>query len=201
MGKFVRNIKTKDMKNYLLSALMIVSGLISAQTLTNDPAHSKLGFSANHLTISQVEGHFKDFNVTLSYTKEDLSDAKFTVTAKIQSIDTGVEPRDNHLRSADFFDAEKYPELKFVSTSFKKSIGSEYILEGDLTIHGVTKKVKLKATYNGSVVNSMSGETTHGFTIKGKINRNDFGVGTSFPEAVVGNQITIVSNLEFPVKK
>lgn len=189
------------MKNYVLFVLIVVSGLVSAQVLTNDPAHSKLAFSANHLTISQVEGHFKDFNVTVSFTKEDLSDAKFTVNAKIASIDTGVEARDNHLKSADFFDAEKYPELKFVSTSFKKVIGSEYILEGDLTLHGVTKKVKLKAFYNGNVVNGMSGETTHGFTIKGKINKNDFGVGTGFPEAVVGNQITIVSNLEFPVKK
>ncbi|MFA7687485.1 MAG: YceI family protein [Moheibacter sp.] len=189
------------MKNYLLSAFVLVMGVLSAQTLTNDPAHSKLGFSANHLTISQVEGNFKDFKVTLNFTKEDLSDAKFTVTAKIASIDTGVEARDNHLKSADFFDAEKYPELKFVSTSFKQTIGSEYVLEGDLTLHGVTKKVKLKAFYNGSVVNGMSGETTHGFTIKGKINKNDFGVGTGFREAVVGNQITILSNLEFPVKK
>lgn len=189
------------MKTYLLSVLMLVSGLLSAQTLTNDPAHSKLGFAANHLMISQVEGNFTDFNVTLNYTKEDLSDAKFTVTAKVASVNTGVEARDNHLRSADFFDVAKYPELKFVSTSFTKKIGNEYELVGDLTIHGVTKKVTLKAFYNGMVVNPMSKENTLGFTIKGKINKNDFGVGTEFPAAVVGNEITIVSNLEFPVKK
>lgn len=189
------------MKTYLLSVLMLVSGLLSAQTLTNDPYHSKLGFSANHLLISQVEGNFTDFNVTLSFKKEDLSDAKFTVTAKVNSVNTGVEARDNHLRSADFFDVAKYPELKFVSTSFTKKIGNEYELVGDLTIHGVTKKVTLKAFCNGMVVNPMSKENTLGFTIKGKINKNDFGVGTEFPAAVVGNEISIVSNLEFPVKK
>jgi len=189
------------MKTYLLTILMVVSGILSAQTLTNDPAHSRLGFSANHLMISQVEGNFTDFNVTLNFTKEDLSDAKFTVNARIASVNTGVEARDNHLKSPDFFDAEKYPDLKFVSTSMKKKIGNKYELSGDLTIHGVTKKVTLDATYNGSVVNGMSGETIHGFTIKGKIDKNEFGVGTGFPEAVVGNEITIVSNLEFPVKK
>lgn len=189
------------MKTFLVSVLMIASGLLSAQTLTNDPAHSRLGFAANHLMISQVEGNFTDFNVTLTYTKEDLSDAKFTVNAKLTSVNTGVEARDNHLRSADFFDVAKYPDLKFVSTSFTKKIGNEYELIGDLTIHGVTKSVKLKAYYNGMIVNPMSNEQTLGFTIKGKINKNEFGVGTDFPAAVVGSEITIVSNLEFPIKK
>lgn len=189
------------MKKMMLFMFAAVSTMLSAQTLTNDAAHSRLGFDATHLTISQVSGNFTDFTSTVTFTKEDLSDAKFTVSAKIASINTGIEARDNHLKSADFFDAEKYADLKFVSTNFSKIIGNNYSLEGDLTLHGVTKKVKLDVTYNGVVVNPMSKIKTHGFTVKGAINRKDFNVGSSFPEAVVGNEIIITSNLEFPISK
>lgn len=189
------------MKKMMFFVFVAVSGVLSAQTLTNDAAHSRLGFDATHLTISKVAGNFTDFTSTLTFTKEDLSDAKFTVTAKIASINTGVEARDNHLKSADFFDAEKHAELKFVSTSFTKVIGSMYALEGDLTLHGVTKKVVLTVDYNGSVINPMSKVKTYGFTVKGTINRKDFNVGSGFPESVVGNEVVILSNLEFPVSK
>lgn len=188
------------MKKYLILTLVLVAGFLPAQMLTNDPSHSRLGFGATHLMISTVEGNFTDFTVNLAFSKEDMSDAKFTVKAKTASIDTGVEARNKHLKSADFFDVEKFPELKFVSTSITKVIGNQFALEGDLTLHGVTKKVTLKMMYNGNVFDDKSKERRYGFTITGNINKNDFGVGTSFPEAVVGNKIAIVSNLEF-VKK
>ncbi|MFA7615968.1 MAG: YceI family protein [Moheibacter sp.] len=192
------------MKRAIFAILIAVSGIMSAQsvqTIKNDPAHSMLGFSVSHMTISLIEGHFSDFSVEFSFSKPDFSDAKFTVTAKTSSIDTRVEARNNHLKSADFFEVEKYPELKFVSTSMVKTIGNQYDLFGNLTIHGVTKPVKLKAVYNGSVENPMSKELTHGFTVSGMIDKSDFGIGSGFPASFVGNDIKIVSNLEFPVKK
>jgi len=174
--------------------------LISAQTLTNDPAHSKLGFSANHLTISQVEGHFKDFNVTLSYTKEDLSDAKFTVTAKIQSIDTGVEPRDNHLRSADFFDVEAFPTINFQSTDFEKSGDDSVTLEGLLTIRGITKPITIKGEQLGPVKNPMTGTRSVGYSLTGELSREDFGLtwnkAMESGGVMVGKKVTINIDVE-----
>ncbi len=187
------------MKKVLLLVALAVSGWITAQTLENDPYHSKLGFSVEHMSISFVEGDFTDFNVQLSFTKEDMSDAKLVVTAQTNSINTGVTDRDNHLKSADFFDAKKHPELKFVSTSIKHIKDKEHQLEGDLTMHGVTKKVTLTAFYNGSVINPMNNVKTHGFTIKGKLNRSDFKIGPKFAPDFIGNTVKIVSNLEFPV--
>lgn len=187
------------MRKTLLLVALVVSGWITAQTLENDPYHSKLGFSVEHMLISFVEGNFTDFNVELTFTKEDLSDAKFLVTAQTNSISTGVIDRDNHLKSADFFEVEKYPELRFSSTSIKHIKDKEHQLDGDLTMHGVTKKVTLTAFYNGNVINPMNNVKTHGFTIKGKINRADFKIGPKFAPDFIGNTVKIVSNLEFPV--
>lgn len=185
------------MKTYIITMLLFLSGILFAQTLTNDPAHSQLRFGATHLMISTVDGEFKDFKVELNFSKEDLSDAKFSLIAQTNSINTGVEARDTHLKSADFFDVKKFPELKFVTTSMNKVIGNQYDLEGDLTLHGITKKVKMKAYFNGKIYDEKAKGTRYGFTIKGNINKNDFGIGTSFPETMVGNQISISANMEF----
>lgn len=179
---------------------MLAAGSMSAfaQNYTNDAAHSKLGFSVSHMTISDVEGNFNDFTAHASFTKEDLSDAKFHVTANISSINTGVEARDNHLKSADFFDAAKNTKLEFVSKGITKVKGNQFKLTGDLTLHGVTKPVVLNLIYNGSINNN--GVKTYGFTVKGKIKRSDFNVGAKIPEAVVGDVVTLTSNLEFLAK-
>lgn len=188
------------MKKLLLSALFTVASFtVFAQNYTNDKAHSKLGFSVPHLMISDVEGEFKNFDVHLNFTKEDLSDAKFHVVADINSIDTGIEARDKHLKSADFFDAAKNSKLEFTSKSIAKVKGNHYKLNGDLTLNGITKPVSLNLIYNGSVDNQ--GMKTYGFTIKGKIKRNDYKVGANFPESVVGDIVTITSNLEFATPK
>lgn len=188
------------MKKLLLSALFTVASFtVFAQNYTNDKAHSKLGFSVPHLMISDVEGEFKNFDVHLNFTKEDLSDAKFHVVADINSIDTGIEARDNHLKSADFFDAAKNSKLEFTSKSIAKVKGNHYKLNGDLTLNSITKPVSLNLIYNGSVDNQ--GVKTYGFTIKGKIKRNDYKVGVNFPESVVGDIVTITSNLEFATPK
>lgn len=185
-------------------------GLASAQTTwTNDPAHSRLGFKVKHLTVSEINGYFSDFSVSVTTSKADYSDAKIKLTAKIASVNTGVEARDNHLKTADFFDAEKYATLTFESTSFTKipvkakvkGASEKALLKGNLTLHGVTKPVVLTVTYYGTVTNPMNQQTTAGFHISGTLKRSDFGIGTKFPEAVVGDEISIIVDAEFSPKK
>lgn len=182
----------------------------SAQTTwTNDPAHSRLGFKVKHLTISEINGYFSDFSVSVSTSKADYSDAKITLTAKVASVNTGIEARDNHLKTADFFDVEKFSTLSFESTSFTripvklkvKGAPEKAILKGNLTLHGVTKPVVLTVTYYGTVENPMNKQTTAGFHISGTLKRSDFGLGTKFPDAIVGDEITIVADAEFSPKK
>jgi len=112
-----------------------------------DAAHSEIHFKVKHLMITTVTGQFKNFDATLSAEAEDLSDAAVTFTADINSIDTRSEQRDTHLKSEDFFNAEKFPTLSFTSTSFSKN-GNGYIFKGDLTIRDVTKPIELHADYN-----------------------------------------------------
>lgn len=189
-------------KLVLLAALVISSLAASAQTTwVNDPAHSRLGFVVKHLTISEIDGRFADFSVKVVTAKEDYSDAQIEVVAKVASIDTDVEARDNHLRSADFFDAEKYPTLTFKSTSLKLSSDNTGKLYGDLTFHGVTKPVVLDVQYFGSVVNSMNNANTAGFKITGEIKRADFNLGPNFPEAIISDKVKIIANAEFSPAK
>ncbi len=168
-----------------------------SNTWKNDDAHSQLGFTVKHLGISDVSGTFNDFDVTVTSSKPDFSDAVFELKSKVASIDTRVEARNNHLKSADFFDAEKFPELSFTSNSIKKSGKNKYKLGGELTLHGVTKPVTLDLVYTGSVVNPMSKQLTQGFQVTGTIKRSDFGIGGGFPEAVISDEVKIKADGEF----
>jgi polyisoprenoid-binding protein YceI len=140
-----------------------------------DPVHSEIKFKVRHLLISSVTGQFKKFDATVESDKDDFSDAKISFEAEVDSIDTGTEMRDNHLRTNDFFDAANYPKITFVSDSLVKKSGDEYELTGDFTIRGVTKKLKLDVTYNGRA-KGLDGSDVAGFEMTGKINRQDFGV-------------------------
>src|SRR5574338_1383434 len=117
---------------------------------TVDKAHSKVGFSARHMVISEVEGQFREFNISVD-AGDDFTDSDIEVIIKIGSIDTGVTDRDNHLKSADFFDAANYPEMKFTSSSIEKISDEEFKLKGDLTIRGISKPVELDLTYGGTI--------------------------------------------------
>lgn len=187
------------MKKTILAIFAVaITWAASAQTnSSNDPYHSRLGFVVKHLTIAEISGQFSDFSVKVVTTKADYSDMQVTVTAKTSSINTGVEMRDNHLKSADFFEVEKYPEITFVSTSVQKISDKKFILSGNLTMHGVTKPVKLTIDYYGSVLNPMSQKETYGFHITGSVKRSDFGIGPKFPEAMVSDVIKIVADGEF----
>lgn len=170
------------------------------ESWTNDPAHSRLGFIVKHMTISEINGRFADFTVNVKYTKADLSDLKVEVNAKIASIDTDVDARDTHLKSADFFNAEKYPTLSFVSTSHKKIDAKNFKLFGNLTMHGITKFVTLNVVYFGENVDKATQKRTAGFKITGVVKRTDFGIGPKFPEAVISDKVKIVADAEFSNK-
>ena len=166
-------------------------------TWTNDDPHSQLGFTVTHLGIADVSGTFNDIDVTVKSTKADFSDASFELTAKTASIDTRVEQRNNHLKSADFFDVEKYPSLTFRSTSLKKTSENKYQLDGDLTMHGITKPVSMNLLYKGTVENPMSKKATAGFQITGTLKRSDFNLGGKFPSAMISDEVSIKADGEF----
>ena len=170
-------------------------------TWTNDDPHSQLGFTVTHLGIADVSGTFNDIDVIVKSTKADFSDASFELTAKTASIDTRVEQRNNHLKSADFFDVEKYPTLNFKSTSLKKTAENKYQLSGDLTIHGATKPVSMTLLYKGTVENPMSKKPTAGFQITGTIKRSDFNIGGNFPSAMISDEVSIKADGEFVANK
>lgn len=182
----------------ILTAFVALTAFTTISTTwTNDDAHSQLGFTVTHLGIADVSGTFNDIDVFVQSTQPNFSDASFELTAKAASIDTRVEARNNHLKSADFFDAEKYPTLNFKSTGIKKAGKNKYKLSGDLTIHGVTKSVTLDLLYKGSVENPMSKKQTAGFQLTGTIKRSDFNVGPGFPAAVISDEVRIKADGEF----
>lgn len=161
-----------------------------------DGAHSRLGFKVKHMGISDFNGSFTNYEVKMTASKEDLSDAKVELTGEVSSIYTANEMRDNHLKSADFFDAEKFPKFTFVSKSFTKVAKSknEYKVVGDLTLHGVTKEVTMTAVHNGTVTHPQNKKEISGFTMSGTINRVDFGVGTENPG--LSNEVSVTADLE-----
>ena len=139
-----------------------------------DQVHSTIGFKAKHLMVSTVGGMFTDFTGSIEATDDSFENAKIQFTAQVASIHTGNEMRDNHLKSADFFDATQFPTLTFSSTSFAKN-GSEFSLVGDITLKGVTQSITLPVSFGG-IGNGMDGKRVAGFTATGSINRQDFGL-------------------------
>ncbi len=140
-----------------------------------DPMHSELQFKIKHLMISNVSGSFKSFNAEVVTEEEDFSTAVIKLTAEMASISTNNEQRDAHLRNSDFFEVEKYPELKFISTKIEERDSDTYALHGELTLKGVTKPVKLNVEFNG-IAKDPWGSERAGFLVTGKINRTDWGV-------------------------
>jgi polyisoprenoid-binding protein YceI len=163
-----------------------------------DPAHSLIGFAVRHLEINWVEGRFKDFKGTINFDEKDVTKSSVEFTAQVASVDTEVEARDKHLRTADFFDVEKYPEMTFRSTRVERKGKDGYVLHGDLTLKGVTKPVALPFTITGAVKDPW-GNTRFGIEAHTKINRRDFGVnyGNAFAGGLdVGNEVAISLRLE-----
>jgi polyisoprenoid-binding protein YceI len=187
--------------NSMLGLLLLVAGSAFAQsTWSVDKSHSKIGFSVPHMAVSEVEGNFKEFDGSIVSKSADFNGAEVTFTAKTASIDTDNEKRDGHLKSADFFDAEKYPEVSFKGNLVKA--GKKYKLKGNFTMHGVTKPVEFDVTYGGTI-NTGKGEKA-GFKLIGKLNRQDYGLTWSNKvptgELVVGDIVEIVGKIEVDKK-
>ncbi|MDN3655783.1 YceI family protein [Ferruginibacter paludis] len=165
-----------------------------------DPTHSEVHFKIKHLMITNVTGSFNIFQASVTTEGEDFSTAKISFTADTNSVDTGNEQRDGHLKSADFFDAEKYPQIKFTATK-SEAVDNDgsYDMYGDLTIKEVTKNIKLSVEFGG-VVQDAYGNTKAGFTINGKINRKDFGLTwsavTEAGGVVVSDEVRIISEIQ-----
>jgi polyisoprenoid-binding protein YceI len=185
------------MKKITLTAAIIFAALATfAQDWTMDKAHSRLGFNVTHLMVSDVDGKFKSFDVSVTSSKDDFADAVIELSADISSINTDNDYRDNDLKSPNFFDATKFSKLSFKSTSFTKIDTKNYKLKGNLTIHGVTRPVELNVIFNGTSQNPMNKKTVAGFRIKGNIKRKDFGVGSGTPTMVVSDEVEIDANVE-----
>ncbi len=164
-----------------------------------DPVHSEITFKIKHLMISTVTGSFKKFDATLETNSSDFTDATISFEADVDSIDTGNEQRDAHLKGDDFFNAGQHPKLSFTSTHTEKLSDEEYKITGDLTIRDITKPVELKVDYNGTVIDPW-GQERLGFEINGKINRKEFGLTWSaLTEAggmVVSDDVKLQLNVE-----
>ncbi|GAA4313919.1 YceI family protein [Mucilaginibacter gynuensis] len=169
-----------------------------------DPTHSEVQFKVKHLVISTVTGFFKTFEGTLQTEGDDITGGEVDFSLDVDSIATNQEQRDGHLKSADFFDAEKYPKITFKSTAITAAGDDEYKVEGDLTIKDVTKPVTLTAEFGGSA-DDFYGNTKAGFEVTGKINRKDFGLTwdgvTEAGSIVVGEDIKLIFNVQFAKQK
>ena len=178
---------------------------IFAQTKwTIDLAHSSVKFTVTHLVISEVEGQFNTYSGTVTSTNPDFTDANVDFTIDVNSINTDNGMRDKHLKSPDFFNAEKFPQITFKSTSFKKIKDNNYELTGDLTLHGTTKKVKFDVTYGGTADDGY-GNIKAGFKATTTINRFDYGLQwnklTEAGGATVGKDVNIIVRVELAKSK
>jgi polyisoprenoid-binding protein YceI len=157
-----------------------------------DPTHSEVAFKVKHLVISTVTGYFRKFEGAAESTSEDFNGASVTFTLDVNSIDTNQSDRDQHLKSADFFDTASFPTIAFAGKLVNQ--GGEYQLQGDLTLKGITQQVTLDVTYGGTVADPY-GQTKAGFEIEGKLNRKDFGLTwsaiTEAGSVVVSDQVRL----------
>jgi polyisoprenoid-binding protein YceI len=164
-----------------------------------DLMHSEVHFKVKHLMISTVSGSFQKFSGTATTESEDFEDAEIQFSIDVNSISTNQEMRDNHLKSADFFQTEKYPTIDFKSTSFKKINDTDYVLVGNLTMKGVTKEVAVNAAFGGES-KDQQGNLKAGFEITGTINRKDFGLTynplTETGGLALSENIKLIANIQ-----
>jgi len=179
----------------MTTATSTLAGLPTG-TWTIDPAHSQVSFSVRHLMVSKVRGSFRTFTGAIEVPES--GDPVATAEIVLDSFDTGNAQRDGHIRSADFLEVEKFPTMTFRSTALRSS-GSDLVLEGELSLHGVTKTVELELEFNG-VNPGMGHGPVAGFEARTVLNRSDFGIDISMPleggGVVVGEKITVTLEIE-----
>lgn len=190
------------MKKLLISAIassFLLVSAVSAKDYITDKAHTNVGFKIKHLQVSNVKGGFDDFEGSIDFDPDTKKLNKFEANIKVASVNTKNDKRDDHLKSADFFEVEKYPEMKFVMTEFaSKDGGEEGTVKGDLTIKGVTKPVELKYEFGGIVKNDKEKIDKLGFALEGDIDRTAFGVGEE--SVAIGSKVNIEIEVEANAK-
>jgi polyisoprenoid-binding protein YceI len=186
----------------LLAGIMAGSLVLSAQaqsTWETDPAHSSINFTIAHMVIADITGKFNEFKCTIKTPGDDFSNARVQVQIQAASVFTNNEKRDNHLRSADFFDVEKYPEITFESTSFEKTGEDTYKITGNLSMHGVTRLVVLEAAFRGQIKDPR-GHIKAGFKATTSLDRYDYNLtwNTTLETGglLVGKVVSIEIDLE-----
>jgi polyisoprenoid-binding protein YceI len=187
--KFVRS---------LVAAALLTAGIASASEYSLDVTHTDVGFSVKHLMITNVKGKFRTFDARIDFDAKSKTFKVFEAVVDTNSVDTANVKRDNHLRSEDFFLAEKYPKMTFVMKSYEAD-GDEGVMKGDLTIRGVTKAVSLNVEEIGTI-KDFKGNNRVGFTLSGKINRLDYGLkwnkALELGGFAVGDKVKIVVEVE-----
>ena len=189
-------MQTKTIIGISVTALLTLSHAAAADHYKIDRAHTSVGFSVRHMAVSNVKGHFDEFVGSLVLDNGSIQEA--TAAIQVKSVNTGIEKRDNHLRTADFFEAAKYPEITFKTKKVEKS-GDQTILIGDFTMRGVTKELRLPVTLSGPVKDPQ-GNMRIGLEAKAKVNRKDYGMKfNAVMETgglMVGDEVTLDINAE-----
>jgi polyisoprenoid-binding protein YceI len=180
-----------------LPATVAIPGYL-AGTWKADPVHSEIAFSVRRLMISKTRGRFTSYDVTI-VTSEDPLGSSVTATIDLASIDTGNEQRDNHLRSADYFDVEKHPTMGYRSTGIRQT-DDGWVIDGELTLHGVSWQVPLAGEVNGFGPDPWGGQRA-GFSATAHINRRDFGIATTIPMDAVDDKVSISLEIEAVLQK
>jgi len=182
---------------FVMGLVALAAPLAMAQTSTwvSDPAHSEVDFSIRHMSVSNVHGRFGGVAATIVYDPMDIAKSSVTATIGVSTVDTGVTARDNHLKTDAFFDVAKYMTAQFVSTAVAKS-GAGLTVAGNLTLHGVTRPVVLQVEGPIGPAPGMDHKPHAGYSATTTINRTAFGIGTSFPDAAVGDQVKLDIELE-----
>lgn len=194
----------KRLIGLFVAVALMVPFYAQAATYTLDPAHTSIGFKVKHLMISNVKGVFEKFKGTLVLDEKDITKSKLSATIDIASINTNIAKRDDHLRSADFFDAAKYPTMTFESTKIENAGADKLKVTGNLTIRGVTKSVVLNVEGLNQEIKTPQGGLKRGASATGSINRQDFGVSWNKKldagGVVVADEVHIIIDAELDKK-
>lgn len=162
-----------------------------------DTTHSNIGFKIKHMMFTNVKGNFNSYSASVEMPESNFEKAKLTFEADTSSINTNNADRDNHLKSADFFDAEQFPTVKFESTNIAKKSDNEYAVTGNLTMHGVTQPVTLNAEYSG-LMKDPWGNTKLALSLEGKVNRKDWGL--NWNSALESGGVLVSENVNFDIE-
>ena len=183
---------------FFICALSLFDFSYAQTSWKDDPMHSKLTFTVVHKGFSDIFGLFQKFDVTVTASKPDFSDAVFTLSVDVASINTEVKMRDDDLRSPNFFDVVKYPVMTFKSTSIHNTTGmrDRYKITGDLTLHGISKSITMDLWYRGTIQDGMSKKNKAGFQLTGILSRTDFNVGPPDPTDI-STDVRIKADGEF----